>query len=227
MSRTCCGFLAGLVACVAAATLSAGGWAVITVEHLPESITAGEPVTIAYAVRQHGDKLLGGLRGRIEAERDGRTLVADAQPGTFTGQYVATLTLPSAGAWSLTVQSGFGGQGTLTLLPIRVVDRSVRATPLAASERGQQLFVAKGCVTCHRVDGKNLPAGVQAGPVIVPQKYQPEFLVRALANPALLPQQANHYFRMPNLGLKAPEIDALVAFINERSPAGTSAHAVK
>jgi hypothetical protein len=52
--------------------------------------------------------------------------------------------------------------------------------------------------------------------VIVPQKYQNEFLVLALANPALLPPQPNHHFRMPNLGLKKPEIDALIAFINDR-----------
>ena len=223
MSGMRCGFLAVALTCIAAATVSAGGWAVITVDDLPEYITAGEPITLAYTVRQHGNHLLGGLQGRIEAERDGRKVVADARAGKFNGQYVATLTLPSAGDWSMTVHSGFGGQGTLALLPLRVVDRGERPATLPAAERGQQLFVAKGCVTCHRVDGKTLPAGLQSGPVIVPQKYQPEFLVRALANPALLPPQTNHHFRMPNLGLKAPEIDALVAFINDSGSATTSA----
>ena len=33
----------------------------------------------------------------------------------------------------------------------------------------------------------------------------------------------NQHFRMPNLGLKGPEIDALVAFINDRGTSTTSA----
>jgi mono/diheme cytochrome c family protein len=223
MSGTRGGLLAVALTCVAATTISAGGWAVVTVDDLPEYITAGEPVTLAYTVRQHGNNLLGGLHGRIEAERDGQKVAAEARPGRFDGHYVATLAIPASGDWSLTIHSGFGGQGTLALLPLRVVDRANRAAPLAAAERGRQLFVAKGCVTCHRVDGKTLPAGGQQGPVIVPQKYQPEFLVRALANPALLPPQPNHHFRMPNLGLKGAEIDALVAFINDRGTAATTA----
>jgi mono/diheme cytochrome c family protein len=222
MSGTRGGFLAVALTCVAATTISAGGWAVVTVDDLPEYITAGKPVTLAYTVRQHGHNLLRGLRGRIEAERDGQKIAADARPGTFDGHYIATLTLP-AGEWSLTIHSGFGGQGTLELLPLRVVERTDRRATFAAVERGRQLFVAKGCVTCHRVDGKALPRGGQQGPVIVPQKYQPEFLARALANPALLPPQPNHHFRMPNLGLKGLEIDALVAFINDRGTAATTA----
>ena len=56
------------------AALDAGGWAVITVVRTPDTVVAGEPVTVTYAARQHGQTLLNGLQGRIEA-RLGETVI--------------------------------------------------------------------------------------------------------------------------------------------------------
>jgi len=54
-------FLASLIAA------AIGGWAVITVEQLPDYVTAGQPVTLTFTVRQHGVTRLSGLKPSIEA----------------------------------------------------------------------------------------------------------------------------------------------------------------
>jgi mono/diheme cytochrome c family protein len=205
-------------------TLFAGGWAVITLDTLPERIRAGEPITLGYTVRQHGARLLDGLNGAIEASAGSRRVMAAARWDGRPGHYVATLTMPEPGLWSLTIQSGFGGgQSTLSLLPLEVLEPAAHPAAEAASARGRQLFVAKGCATCHRIEGRASPAGAVHGPPLVPRKFQADYLARILQNPAVLPP-AKFPFRMPNLGLDPPEIDALVAFINgaEHSSPGAS-----
>src|SRR5262249_25794057 len=46
----------------------AGGWAVITVDDLPESAEVGKPLTLSFVVRQHGVTLLDDLRPSVEAK---------------------------------------------------------------------------------------------------------------------------------------------------------------
>jgi mono/diheme cytochrome c family protein len=222
----CRGILASLVcAALGAATVLAGGWAVITVDDLPEYVQAGEPFTIAYTVRQHGQHLIDGLSGRIDAAAGERRVTTTAERGSAKGQYTASLTLPAAGEWSVTIHGGFGSLSTVTLPILAVTRGAARPEPLDAATRGRQLFAAKGCVTCHRVDGKTTAAATSYGPVIVPQKYQSAYLAHALANPSIMPAAPNAAFRMPNLGLRPAEIDALVSFINE--PRSVPASAVR
>jgi hypothetical protein len=218
------GLLLAVLSLVVGTMVSAGGWAVVTVDTLPEYVHVGEPFALAYAVRQHGVRLVSGLHGHVEARAGTVQIVADARPAT-EGHYVATLTIPTSGEWSLTIRSGFGGHGTITLLPLSVVERTAPAAAIRPSDKGRRLFVAKGCATCHRVEGQALPASGMYGPPLVPHKFQSEYLARILANPALLPPAANYPFRMPNLGLDPRETEALVAFINDRSSdANTGAH---
>jgi mono/diheme cytochrome c family protein len=212
-------------ACFAlSATLFAGGWAVVTLDTLPERMRAGEPITLGYTVRQHGVRLLDGLNGAVEASAGSHRVKTPARWDGRPGHYVATLTIPEPGQWSITIQSGFGGQGTLSLLPLEVQEPAARPAAEASSARGQRLFVAKGCATCHRVEGKATPVGVQHGPPLVPRKFQADYLARILRNPAVLPPTKHYPFRMPELGLDPPDIDALVAFINgaEHSSPGAS-----
>lgn len=224
MTRTHLLFIAAATF-VATTAIHAGGWAVITVQHLPEQIVAGEPVTLAYVVRQHGVHALGGLSGRVTARGGGRAIVVEAVADKQQGHYTAALTFPNAGEWSIIIDSGFAGRGTLELLPLKVTGRTERAVTLSAEQRGQQLFVAKGCATCHRVDGKELPGALLQGPALVPQKYQAEYLAQVLANPALIPRSPAYGFRMPDLSLQKPEIAALVSFITARpSSSTTTAH---
>jgi mono/diheme cytochrome c family protein len=197
---------------------------VITLDTLPERIPAGEPITLSYTVRQHGVRLLDGLNGAVEASEGSRRVVASARWDGRPGHYVATLTIPEPGQWSVTIQSGFGGHGTLSLLPLDVLEPAAHLAAEGSSARGQQLFVAKGCATCHKIENRASPAGGLHGPALVPRKFQAEYLSQILRNPAVLPP-ANHYpFPMPDLGLDAPEIEALVAFLNgaEQSSPGAS-----
>jgi mono/diheme cytochrome c family protein len=147
----------------------------------------------------------------------GREVVrSTATPGEGLGRYEARLDLPRTGEWVVTIDSGFGANSRLTLLPIAAVPRggaSARAH-VGLAERGRQLFVAKGCVTCHDNALGSSNATIGIGPALVPQKYPPAFLASILASPeTALPARADG-LRMPNLSLQPKEIDSLVAFIN-------------
>lgn len=182
-----------------------GGWAVVTVDDLPDYMVAGQPVTFSYRVRQHGVTLLSGLRGRVEAEGGPLEARATATPAREAGRYTATLTLPQPGEWTITIHSGFGNS-KVKLEPVRAVNPGAPQRPLPEAERGRRLFAAKGCVTCH--------SGGAIGPDLAGRRYPPEYLTQFLADPARTRPQGSGTLRMPNLDLKQPEIAALVAFIN-------------
>ena len=197
---------------IPALTALAGGWAVITVEDLPDYIVAGRPVTLAFTVRQHGVRPLDGLRPTVEARAGSLSAPAAATPGKGTGRYAATLTLPRAGEWTITIHSGFGNSAT-TLEPIRVVmPGSESSIALSDAERGRRLFVAKGCVTCHVQN--------RVGPDLTGTRYDAGYLRRFLADPSSVVSVPQGSFQMPNLGLRQPEITALVAFINTERQVG-------
>lgn len=190
-----------------------GGWATITLEDLPDYVVAEQPVPLTFTVRQHGNNLLRGLRPRVEAEAAGLETGA-AATATGAGQYTATLTLPQAGEWTVTIHSGFG-KSRATLLPLRAIDAGTlapRAVP--ESERGRRLFVAKGCVTCHlhrEVGGRN--ESIAVGPELTGRRFAADYLKLFLANPAIKASGRNGERPMPNLNLKPLEIAALAAFI--------------
>jgi len=204
-------FLASLIAA------AIGGWAVITVEQLPDFVTAGRPVTLTFTVRQHGVTRLSGLKPSIEARSGDVTTTAAASPGRETGQYVSTLSLPRAGEWTITIHSGFLDR-QVTLLPLAAIAAGAAApAPPSEPERGRRLFVAKGCVTCH-VHREVAGSGVVAvGPELTNHPLPTDYLKQFLANPGVGPQ--NGTARMPDLGLESQEIAALVAFLSaERLP---------
>ena len=200
---------------LALATIAAvrfGGWAVITVDDLPDYAEAGKPVTLSYVVRQHGITLLSGLSATVEARSGSAVLHASAKP-LGSGHYSAQLALPTAGDWTITIRSGFM-RSEVTLLPLAVV--APKTTPtrvLANAERGRRLFVAKGCITCHvhqAVDGSGV---VAVGPDLTDKRFAPQYLASFLADPSIKPPGAKGE-RMPKLDLRSPEIAALTSFIN-------------
>jgi hypothetical protein len=197
----------------------AGGWAVVTVDALPEYFVAQQPATLSFMVRQHGVTPLKGVSPTLEARAGSRTIRGAVAPGKQDGQYVASFALPEPGEWTLTIHSGWGSS-KLTLLPITTIAAGAAApVALAAHERGRHLFVAKGCVGCHMRNEVDVGRGESIGPVLTGKRYQSEFLARFLADPAT---NATHTgsFRMPNLGLRQVEIASLVVFLNaERTAA--------
>ena len=185
--------------------LALGGWAVVTVEDLPDYVVAGKPLTLTFTVRQHGRTPLSGLSPRVEATSAGVEAKAEAVARGPVGQYQATLTLPQPGSWVITVHSGFGASKA-TLLPLPAVAPGSQPALLSEPERGARLFAAKGCVTCH--------VQIAVGPDLKDKRFDPEFLRRFLADPSLLPAAPGQSFGMPNLNLKPAEIASLVAYLN-------------
>jgi hypothetical protein len=187
-----------------AGSLLSGGWAVVTVENPPERLVVGVPYPLEYSVRQHGKELLSGLRGTVEARLGDRVVRADSK-GLSAGKYSAALTVPRAGSWTITVHSGFGPSKT-TMRPIHVVAQGAPIVAMTESERGQHLFVAKGCATCH-VEMKVIPVDVRTS------KYDEKFVKQLLADPRSMPKRHSAGVDMPNLELKATEISALAAYL--------------
>ena len=202
-----------LVLAVPAFAFGAGGWAIISVDDLPEYLVAGQPTELSFVVRQHGMTPLDRLSPSIEAKGAGKTISVQAMPAKGSGHYSALVTVPQAGEWTLTIASGFG-PSKVTLLPMRAVASGAprpAATPDAT--RGARLFVAKGCVGCHVHALVDRPTLVKAGPELTERRYPAAYLSKILADPATIPV-TRPGVRMPNLGLRDEEIRTLVAFIN-------------
>lgn len=189
-----------------------GGWASITLDDVPDYAVARQPLELTFTVRQHGFEPLGDLRPRVEAAGGDLRAVAAATREGAAGRYRASLTLPEAGEWTVTIQSGFGNS-RVQLLPLRVIAAGANppAAPSAA-ERGRRLFAGKGCVTCHVHADVPGSGTVAVGPDLTGRRLASEYLSQFLANPGIRTQ------KMPNLGLRQPEIAALAAFLNAERP---------
>ena len=203
-----------LVAAVSipAAAFSFGGWAVTTVEDVPEYVVAGRPFDLTYSVRQHGTSLLTRLGGAVTIS-SGRTAQNFAAVEQGEGMYRSRVTIPSAGTWDVAITTGFMGSGVTIPLKVIAADAAAPA-PMAAYDRGQQLFVAKGCATCHTHQLTKDLNSVKAGPDLSEPKFTAAYLSRFLANPNVKTDWKTPQ-RMPNLGLKPTEVSALVAFLNQ------------
>jgi hypothetical protein len=102
----------------------AGGWAVTTMDELPEGgFQAGQTYRLGYMIRQHGQTPFPGAKTAIQitSASSGESIkyagVADVTPG----HYIAEVTFPSEGEWSWEVsQYPFAVQtlGTVTVVPV-------------------------------------------------------------------------------------------------------------
>jgi mono/diheme cytochrome c family protein len=86
-------------------------------------------------------------------------------------------------------------------------------TPVPAAGIGKQLFVAKGCITCHRHDAVAVQRTFTFDdmPNLTAYRNDPAYLRTWLQDPAAVKPATE----MPDLGLSAAEIEALIAFIND------------
>ena len=196
-------------------------WPLLGLEPIVEA-TAEKPggnATAAPGRKPNQDlpSIVSWFRGtQADAARDQENLNVSvaAIPGSKPGRYSATLTLPSAGDWTISVHTGFGNS-TATLLPIKVMDTDdpfSAAMPLA--ERGKHLFVAKGCVGCHRHQDIGRPIIRHPKNSFTQEEY-PESYLRAVLTDPDGTFGVRFWAAMPNLNLSADEVEALVAFINQ------------
>ena len=207
--------------------IAMGGWAVVTVKDVPEYLVAGRQYTIEFQVRQHGRKLLNGLQPELvirpSAAGGGgggaKTQTIKAVPRSDDGSYAVTFTAPTARQVFLTIHSGWGNS-ELNLYPQPVVAAGtpVGQLPRALSpvDRGQILFVSKGCTICHA--NSDLAAGadnmhLQIGPELGGRRLTREYVIQKIKNPASE--------KMPDLGLGDADINAIAAFLTGERTAAT------
>ena len=212
----------------------------MAIEDLPHYMVAGETQTLTFDILRHGQDEwpLVGLKliveataeppggnatatpGRMPNDRDPENLNVSVAtiPGSKPGRYSATLTLPSAGDWTIRVHTGLGNSPA-TLLPIKVVDRVVDSDDLTAAamppaERGKHLFVAKGCVGCHRHQEIGTPIIRHPKNMFTQEEYPEGYLQAVLTDPKGT-FSTRFWAAMPNLNLSADEVEALVAFVDQ------------
>lgn len=137
----------------------------------------------------------------------------------LVGAALGALVFRSKRRWAIAlVLAGFlvGGYGVVSAAnPPRAESDAKPLVAVSADsqvELGRQLFVAKGCVTCHYhsdVSG-SYTFGFDDIPNLTNFTASPEYLRMWLTNP----KSVKPYTKMPALGLSEAEIEALIAFIN-------------
>jgi len=98
-----------LVVAALSVSVSAGGWAVATLDTMPTFVT-GQETTVGFTLRQHGNTLLGGVRPSqitFHNTESGQRLTFPAPDDGPHGHYAARFTLPQAGIWEWSI-SNFG-----------------------------------------------------------------------------------------------------------------------
>ena len=214
MKKLALGLVGAVLAVATVAATRIGGWAVVSLEDVPEYFVVGKPLVLNFQVRQHGHNELEGLKPEISARLGSSVMRGRAWETPKAGTYRASLTVPQTGDWQITIESGFGpSKGTL--LPLRAVDSTQKVAALNAADRGKQLFAAKGCVTCHVHRAVDVAGMLKDfGPELSDKRFPPEYLERFLANPSIKAPTPPKNAQMPNPQLRKPEIVSLIAFIN-------------
>ena len=88
---------------------------------------------------------------------------------------------------------------------------------LSHEQRGQRLFVAKGCVSCHTAKSIE-PIETHVGRIdIANRQLTAEYLQQFLKDPSIKKTWTDNW-KMPNLNLKPAEITSLVAFLRAAQP---------
>jgi mono/diheme cytochrome c family protein len=129
------GLTVALLAVGVAIPAFAGGWAVVTLDSLPQGVAPGAAFTIGFTVRQHGVTPLSNLdpAPQVTAKnaQTGEVVRSTATDDGPRGHYAARLALPSSGEWGWGIQA-FGGQQQ-PMPPILVADPSVSEVASAAA----------------------------------------------------------------------------------------------
>jgi mono/diheme cytochrome c family protein len=224
------GVLAGAVIALTAAAVPAviGGWAVVTVHEVPTALTVGEPTTLTFTMRQHGEEIMAG-RAPVVHVRSGGAILGErqqiaAERTRERGVYRATFTPRQPGDVRFVVDADFNGFEA-PLLPMTAVARGASAPAPTASERGRALFVAKGCIGCHT---KNDDAALndfremRVGPDLGGRSFPASWLVQKITDPAALRPAGRPNAQtslMPKLEVTVAEAQAIAAYINFRTVA--------
>jgi mono/diheme cytochrome c family protein len=216
--------LAGCTVALTAASVPIlrGGWAILTVHDLPESLEAGRPTTIQFSLRQHGEEMMAG-RVPVVQLRSGNVITGKreeirAERTRTPGVYRASFTPSGEGELRVSVDTDYHGF-VARLLPMQVGARNAAS----AQERGRALYVAKGCVGCHTKNDDAALSDFQemrVGPDLTGRSYPAQWLVQKITDPASLrPAGPRAMNLMPQLEVSAAEAQAIASYLNARTVA--------
>ena len=89
------------------ASALAGGWLVVTLDNLPDTLNADEAATFRFVIRQHGIHPIDGVAATATfVQREtGRQIHATAEPEGPMGRYVVRVTPLAAGTWDWSIDA--------------------------------------------------------------------------------------------------------------------------
>ncbi|MCC6500911.1 MAG: c-type cytochrome [Anaerolineales bacterium] len=125
--------LALTLALLLAIPVFAGGWAVITLDELPSTVIAGEPVQIGFTVRQHGKTPLVGIDATVTIQTGFDKLTFIAKEEGLPGHYVAELNFPTEGEWIWEIDA-FGYEQPMPNLRVTGAVTTAANLPVAKTE---------------------------------------------------------------------------------------------
>jgi hypothetical protein len=116
----------------------AGGWATVSVTDAPVDPPAGGGTVVELDVLQHGQTAISWLSLTVIATNDGtgESFRTPAEAKGPTGRYVATLTFPTEGRWTLTFDSPdliMEGSATMQVAAAVAPVASVAPAPLTSA----------------------------------------------------------------------------------------------
>jgi hypothetical protein len=117
-------------ALIAPASATAGGWATVGLDPLPDGVGPGKTWEVELTVLQHGRTPLEDVRPRVIITRAGDRDVFPALATSEPGVYRAKVVFPSAGTWRYAVDDGF--TQTHTFPPVRVREGGTGKEPAEA-----------------------------------------------------------------------------------------------
>ena len=120
-----------VLAVVGAGSASAGGWATVGLESMPDGVNAGDAWTAEITVLRHGVTPTDGAAPilTIRNKKTGASESFEAQPAGETGVYTARVVFPDAGTWSYEIDNGlaatgYGESATTTYSPVAIAGPS-------------------------------------------------------------------------------------------------------
>jgi hypothetical protein len=176
IKRAVGGLAVALLALTLCTPALAGGWAVVTLDSLPDNLRAGQSYQIGFMVRQHGVTPInsnpfegGPLRPLLLAHNttSGDTIEREAVQQGATGHFVVDVTFPSAGEWEWEITpppfEGTRFAPLAVLAPAAAGQPAASAQPVALAQpaliiAGLALLVLAGLLAALRV-----PAGLRRG----------------------------------------------------------------
>lgn len=117
-----------IVTVFAAGSVSAGGWAVTTLDSVPAA-TANQTVEVGFTIRQHGVTPVNpeGEVGIVFRSSAGDEQFFVAEAVGETGHYVAEVTFPEDGTWTWAVRQGWFSEQALGTIDLAVSGSSTTA----------------------------------------------------------------------------------------------------